>query len=68
MTWHLLGVHKDMESNIVATMMLGSGVIQIVSTKQKVNARSSTEAELISIDDLSKIYGQNYLCRSKVTM
>ena len=46
MTWHL-GVHIDMKSNVVATMMLGSGVNQIVSTKQKVNTRSSTEAELM---------------------
>ena len=35
---------------------LGKGAIWNESTKQKVNARSSTEAELISIDDkISKI-------------
>jgi hypothetical protein len=32
-------------------MLLGSGAIQSISTKQKVNSRSSTEAELISVDD-----------------
>jgi hypothetical protein len=53
--WHLdaaFAVHKDFKSHTGATMMLGSGAIQSVSTKQKVNARSSTEAELISIDDI----------------
>jgi hypothetical protein len=35
---------------------MGLGSMILVSTKQKVNSRSSTEAELISIDDiLSKI-------------
>ena len=37
-------------------MTLGDGAIISVSTKQKINTRSSTEAELVSIDDvLSKI-------------
>jgi hypothetical protein len=37
-------------------MTLGSGAIQTISTKQKVNTKSSTEAELVSIDDvISKI-------------
>jgi hypothetical protein len=33
-------------------MSLGKGSIQSVSTKQKSNSRSSTEAELISMDDI----------------
>ena len=37
-------------------MSLGNGVIASTSIKQKVNTRSSTEAELVSIDDvISKI-------------
>jgi hypothetical protein len=37
-------------------MMLGKGSMQSISTEQKVNSRSSTEAELISMDDvLSKV-------------
>ena len=37
-------------------MSLGDGAIISVSTKQKINTRSSTEAELVSIDNvLSKI-------------
>lgn len=34
-----------------ATMTIAKGAIQSLSTKQKVNARSSTEAELVSFDD-----------------
>ena len=58
-TWYVdaaFGVHKDFKSHTGAVMMLGKGSVQSISTKQKVNSRSSTEAELISIDDvLSKI-------------
>ena len=37
-------------------MSLGKGAIQAVSTKQKINTRSSTESELVSVDDvISKV-------------
>ena len=45
-------VHPDMKSHTGATMTLGKGSIQSVSTKQKVNTRSSTEAELVLGDDI----------------
>ncbi|KAG7373398.1 reverse transcriptase RNA-dependent DNA polymerase [Nitzschia inconspicua] len=49
-------VHRDMKSHTGAVMSLGKGVICSTSTKQKSNARSSTEAELIAMDDvISKI-------------
>jgi KUP system potassium uptake protein len=49
-------VHKDMRSHTGASMTLGNGTIISDSTKQKVNARSSTECEMIAVDDtLSKI-------------
>jgi hypothetical protein len=58
-TWYLdaaFAVHKDSKSHTGATMMLGSGAIQSVSTKQKITIRSSTEAEFYSLDDiLSKV-------------
>jgi hypothetical protein len=50
-TWHLdaaFGVHNDYKSHTGAIMTLGKGCIQSIST----NARSSTEAELISVDDI----------------
>jgi Reverse transcriptase (RNA-dependent DNA polymerase) len=50
------GVHNDMRSHTGATMSLGKGAVMSLSTKQKINTRSSTEAELVSIDDvISKI-------------
>jgi hypothetical protein len=58
-TWYVdaaFGVRKYMKSHTGAAMMLGKGSIQSISTKQKVNLRSLTEAELISMDDVfSKI-------------
>ena len=57
--WHVdasFAVHQDKKSHTGATMSLGSGIIASTSIKQKVNTRSSTEAELVSIDDvISKI-------------
>ena len=53
--WHIdaaFGVHPDMRSHTGATMTLGKGAIQSASKKQKVNTRSSTEAELIGADDV----------------
>jgi hypothetical protein len=45
-------VHKDYKSHTGATMSLGNGIICSMSTKQKVNTRSSTEAELVGVDDI----------------
>jgi hypothetical protein len=57
--WHVdasFAPHEDMKSHTGATMTLGSGTISSISTKQKVNSRSSTEAELIGVDDvISKV-------------
>jgi len=53
--WHLdaaFAVHPDFKSHTGATMTLGKGSIQSASTKQKVNTRSSTEAGLVSTDDI----------------
>ena len=49
-------VHPDYKSHTGAVHSLGKGAVASISTKQKVNSRSSTEAELIGIDDvISKI-------------
>ena len=49
-------VHPDYKGHTGAISTLGYGACSAISTKQKVNARSSTEAELIGIDDIiSKI-------------
>ena len=45
-------VHPDMRSHTGAIMTLGKGAIVSISSKHKINTRSSTEAELIGIDDV----------------
>jgi len=53
-TWNIdaaFAVHPKMRSHTGATMTLGKGSIQSISTKQKLNTRSSTEAELVGVDD-----------------
>ena len=44
-------VHPNYKSQTGSVMTMGNGAIQSGSTKQKINARSSTEAELIGVDD-----------------
>jgi hypothetical protein len=44
-------VHEDYRSHTGGTMTMGQGSIMNISSKQKVNTRSSTEAELVGVDD-----------------
>jgi len=44
-------VHPDMPSHSGIVMMLGKGAVYSSSCKQKLNTKSSTEAELVGIDD-----------------
>jgi hypothetical protein len=44
-------VHPDFRSHTGSTMTMGSGAMLAKSSKQKLNSRSSTEAELIGVDD-----------------
>ena len=43
--------HRDMRSHTGGALSLGKGVITGVSTRQKLTTRSSTEAELVAVDD-----------------
>lgn len=45
------GVHPDFKSHSGFTMSMGRGAIVTGSQKQKLNTRSSTEAELVGVDD-----------------
>ena len=45
-------VHPDFKSHSGGTMTMGKGAAQSGSKKQKVNMRSSTEAELVGSDDM----------------
>jgi hypothetical protein len=44
-------VHKDMRSQTGVTMTMGKGSVYASSLRQKLNTRSSTEAELVGVDD-----------------
>ena len=44
-------VHNDMRSQTGATMSLGKGSAYSMSTRQRLNTKSSTEAELVGMDD-----------------
>lgn len=46
-------VHPDFKSHTGAVATLGKGAPYTMSRKQKLNTRSSTEAELVGADDLS---------------
>jgi hypothetical protein len=44
-------VHPDFKSHTGAMMTLGKGAMQSIARKQKMNVRSSTEGELVAVDD-----------------
>ena len=53
-TWSIdaaFAVHPDMKSHSGMSMTMGKGSITSLSRKQKLNTRSSTEAELVAVDD-----------------
>jgi len=45
-------VHEDFRSHTGGTLTMGRGAITNISAKQKVNTRSSTEAEVVGVDDV----------------
>ena len=45
-------VHPDMKSHTGGMMSLGKGTIYGASTRQKLNTKSSTESELVAVNDL----------------
>jgi hypothetical protein len=54
LTWYIDGsyaIHEDMKGHSGAVLMIGDSTVLSRSNKQKVNIRSSTEAELIAVDD-----------------
>ena len=44
-------VHHNMRSHTGAVMTFGRGAVMSMSTKQKLNTKSSTKAELVGVDD-----------------
>ena len=45
-------VHHNLRSHTGAMLSMGKGAIFSTSTKQKINTKSSTEAEFVGVDDL----------------
>ena len=45
-------VHPDMRSHTGGIISLGKGGVYSTSTRQKLNTRSSTEAELVAVSDV----------------
>jgi hypothetical protein len=45
-------VHHDMKSHTGATMPLGKGSVYSTSARQKLNTKSSTEAELVGVNNV----------------
>jgi hypothetical protein len=56
-------VHPDMRSHTGGTLCLGGGAIYSTSTRQKLNTKSSTEAELVAMDDVMPqvLWTRNFL-------
>ena len=56
-------VHNDMKSHTGAVLTVGKGAVNTLSAKQKLNTRSSTEAELVAADDVTTaaIWTRNFL-------
>jgi hypothetical protein len=46
-------VHPDMKSHTGGAMSLGQGVIYGASKRQKLNTKSSTESEVVGVDDIT---------------
>ena len=44
-------VHEDMRSHTGCAMSFGYGIVHYLSTKQKLNTKSSTEAEVVGMSD-----------------
>jgi hypothetical protein len=48
-------VHPNMRSHTGGGLTIGRGFLIVISTKQKLNTRSSTESELVSVDNMMPI-------------
>ena len=54
LNWHFdasFAVHQDYKSHSGGSMTMGRGAFMSMSKKQKLNTKSSTEAELVAVDD-----------------
>ena len=56
-------VHHDCKGHTGSMLSLGKGAVSCHSTRQKINTRSSTEAELVAVDDMAGqiIWTRNFI-------
>lgn len=71
--WHVdasFAVHHDMRSHTGVTMSLGKGTVYSMSTRQQINTKSSTEAELVGVNDAmpSIVWTNNFLKGQGITV
>ena len=57
------GIHPNCRGHTGAAQTLGKGVVYAQSTKQKINTKSSTETELVAVDDVipQVLWTKNFL-------
>lgn len=56
MKWYVdasFAVHPDFKSHTGGSLSIDKSALQVTSKKQKLNTRSSTEAELVVVDDVT---------------
>ena len=70
LTWNIdtsFTVHPDCKSHTGACLTLGHGSILSISAKQKISTKSSTEAELVGVDDaMTFVMGTKHFFESQV--
>ncbi len=69
MKWYIdasYAVHKDMKGHTGGGMTMGKGSVYNRSTKQKINTKSSTETEVVGVDDiLPQVLWTNYFMKAQ---
>ena len=70
--WYIdaaFSVYKDMSSHTGGFMTMGTGGAYVYSSKQKLNANSSTEAEIFGVYDvLTQVICKQYFLKEQVYM
>ena len=69
MRWYVdasFAVHPDMKGHTGGGLTIGKGSVYNKSTKQKINAKSSTETEIIGVDDMMpQVLWTNYFMKAQ---
>ena len=67
--WHVdasYAVHPDLKSHSGGVFIMGKGAVISGSSKQKINTKSSTEAELVGVDDfMGRVLSTRYFIEAQ---